>query len=796
MKTLFDALTPRESVFDISRTDTVWNLADLSTISASSFFEENYVTDAMRTLLPEAFKRLEQRADSGSGIFHLSQSMGGGKTHSLVALGLLALNQGLREGVLEQCGYKAGPLGAVRVVAFSGGSEPTPHGLWGYLAEKLGLSDRLSACYSPLRNPTESEWVALLSGQPTLVLLDELPLYFAGCKGIEIGTTTLDVLTALALRTLVQAVNSNKLPNVCLVITDLAGTAWKSGASALESLADAEKETAKVAITLSPVNLASDELYHIMRKRLFNALPSDSEVAEVAEAYVSALGTAQHMGLVADVPASQRSRMIEAYPFHPSIRDLYARVRENDGFQQTRALIRIMRLVVRQLWESKTAKERYVIGAHDFDLLSSAMKTEINQINPTFDNAIAKDIQESGGSATAQQIDASGSHDALDVAKLVLLSSLSTAMSPTLGLGRSEIAFYLTEPHRDLSNLKKAIDALQETAWYLHALPGSKLVFRNTENLVAKVEDYVRNTTIDMREQEVRRQLLALFAPSVRDVYDSVMALTSLDQVVLEPDKVKLVIYKPTPESRQAVGEFFTQQVYKNRVAFLTSEAEPYLTALERAAYLSSIERVANEPAFAGLNASDPQKKQADDLRSTYKSRFFQALSSGFCKLSYPYAKGLFDIEIADSVEVRSDNGVAYRGESSIKTKLMEMAKFLDYSSLDQLLPKLEKIWPENQKSIEWNELKRAAATNPGYVWHHPKSLEHLKDEMFNKEAWRPSGPGWIEKGPFAKAPARVEIDRLSVDKDTGRAVLRVRPVPKNAKVFHRIDGEANTSSH
>lgn len=795
MRNLYDALKPRESVFDLQRTDTVWNLSDLDSIDVNAFFEENYVTEAMKTLLPEAFKRLEQRDDSGSGIFHLSQAMGGGKTHSLIALGLLAKHQALRPKVLQECGYIGGPLGKVRVVAFSGGSETTPNGLWGFIAQKLGVAEKLGDCYAPLRAPVEKEWEAALAGEPTLILLDELPVYFSMTKAIETGKTSLDALTAVAIRTLVQTINSNKLPNVCLVITDLAGTAWKSGGAALESLADAEKETTKVAITLSPVNLASDELYHIMRKRLFKELPDSANVSEIADAYVAELETANNMGLVADVPANYRARITEAYPFHPSIRDLFARVKENDGFQQTRALIRIMRLIVRRLWENNTCKDRFLIGAHDYDLLDLAMKTEVAQINPTFETAIAKDVQDVGGSATAQQIDNGNGRDAQDVAKLLLLSSLSTAVNPTLGLHRTDVAQYLSEPGRDLTRLREVIDQLQETAWYVHTLPGSKLVFRNTENLVAKVEDYVRNTTVDMREQEVRKRLSTLFTPTTKDVYQEVLALVSLDQVTLEVDKVKLVIYKPTPESKAAVDEFFNQQTYKNRVCFLTSESEPYLTALERAAYLSSIERVMGEPAFAGLSPADPQKKQADDLKSAYQTRFFQALNAGFCKLTYPYAKGLFEVEIEGSVDLREGTQVLYRGEAAIKKKLVDMHKFFEDSQPEKLTPKLEKIWPESQKSVEWNELKRLSATSTGYVWHHPNALEYLKNEMIKRDNWRQSGTGWIERGPFAKDPTRVEIDRIGFDRDSGKATIRVRPIPSHALVYHSTTASADANS-
>ena len=51
--------------------------------------------------------------------------------------------------------------------------------------------------------------------------------------------------------------------------------------------------------------------------------------------------------------------MAESYPFHFGLRDLYARFKENPGFQQTRGLIRLMRMVVSNLWETGRADKLY-----------------------------------------------------------------------------------------------------------------------------------------------------------------------------------------------------------------------------------------------------------------------------------------------------------------------------------------------------------------------------------------------------------------------------------------------------
>jgi hypothetical protein len=46
------------------------------------------------------FERLAGKSDAGA--FYLTQAMGGGKTHSLIAFGLLAQDPGLRAEVLPQ----------------------------------------------------------------------------------------------------------------------------------------------------------------------------------------------------------------------------------------------------------------------------------------------------------------------------------------------------------------------------------------------------------------------------------------------------------------------------------------------------------------------------------------------------------------------------------------------------------------------------------------------------------------------------------------------------------------------
>lgn len=116
MKSLKHICQPRKSVFDPQKRDTVLDLTDLvdERIEPDEFFEENYVTEGMKTLLEHGFRRLEGRTDQG--VFKLKQAMGGGKTHNLIALGLLARHPEFRERVMGGFYAPDKTLGPVRVV--------------------------------------------------------------------------------------------------------------------------------------------------------------------------------------------------------------------------------------------------------------------------------------------------------------------------------------------------------------------------------------------------------------------------------------------------------------------------------------------------------------------------------------------------------------------------------------------------------------------------------------------------------------------------------------------------------
>lgn len=294
MKTLRHACTPRTSVFDSRRRDTVHDLLDLvkGNLNPADFFGENYVTQGMRTLLSEAFKRFEGGAQA-QGIFRLSQSMGGGKTHNLLALGLLAQHPEWRDRVMSEFHKPDPELGTVRVVAFSGRQTDVEYGIWGEIARQLGKEQEFAPYYTPLKAPGQEAWTKLLQGDPVVILLDELPPYFANARTHEIGKGTLADVTTTALANLMVAVADNKLGNVVLVLTDLSGASYQQGQQQIDdmlrsvenlaALKDLGNEAVRLSTPIDPVRMNSDEFYHILRTRLFDTLPDTVDIREVAQ---------------------------------------------------------------------------------------------------------------------------------------------------------------------------------------------------------------------------------------------------------------------------------------------------------------------------------------------------------------------------------------------------------------------------------------------------------------------------------------------------------------------------------
>lgn len=791
MKALYELCKPRQSVFDEKKREDVLNLSDLieGKIEPASFFEENYLTSGMSILFDAAFKRFI--GQGATGLIKLTQAMGGGKTHNMLALGLLAAHPEYREKIMKDAStYKQ--LGKVKVVAFTGRESDAPLGIWGSIADQLGKKDLFAQYYSPLAAPGETAWINLLSGEPLLILIDELPPYLENAKAKTIGNSDLSSVTTTALSNLFSALGKSQLSNVCLIISDLKA-AYESGSELIRSsFKNLENEVNRSSLNIEPVGSTSDEVYHILRKRLFESIPDAAAINQVAIGYRDAISQAKQMGFTTVQPDHIYTGIKDSFPFHPSIRDLYARFKENPGFQQTRGLIRLMRQIVAGLYQgdAKGAKQKYLINVFDFDLNDRNMLTTVTQIKGSLSNAIAHDIA-ANGTAIAEEIDTQYQQNLVsDVAKLILVASLADVPHALLGLTLQEIIADLSEPGRDIAGLKRALDEFQMRAWYLEHDKEGKLFFKNTKNMIAELHSLVESYDNEgVKSTTLKTFLVDKFKPTTLDCYQELLIFPAVDEINLTTDKVSLVLFEPYTGSglHPELIKFYENALYKNRVMFLSGQRDTMNRLYAAAKELKAIERIIANMREEKVPEDNQQFQLAQDTKIKKITAVLSAAQQTFGVLYYPNKNG---IQSADfSMEFKGNN---YNGEDQIRKLLIEKQKLSEKTVDDTMRRKCEdRLF--TRKEMRFSEIKERAATETAWQWHHPKVLDALLSDCQQKDLWRVHGE-YVEKGPFEKDPTSVSVTQKNENEETGKVTLRLMP-KFGDKVYYEIGAPATKSS-
>ena len=800
---IYTLCKPRPSVHAADRRATVLNLDTFlkGQVGGAEFFEENYFTHGMLTLVDRAFRHLGG-SGAGSSVFLLSQAMGGGKTHSMIALGLLARDPALRTKVLSGDQNPAPNLGACRVAGFNGRSTDAAGGIWGSIAEQLGKADQFAHYVSPLLSaPGPEAWKQLLGGDPLVLFLDELPPYLEYAVAVPVGNADLGVVTTAALANLFVAVAD--MNNVCLVLSDLAGSNFSVGQSRLQdafnrAVQGISSESRRIAVPITPVNPNGDELYAILRKRLFSNDVPETEIKKVAGSYREALREAVQMGLTATSPEVLYTRVLDAYPFHPDLRELVGKFKENEGFQQTRGVIRLMQMVVSNLWKSGKADTIDLIHPYDLDLNLDEIASEVRTINPSLSEAIAHDIAHSGD-AEVEQIDLVNSNsDASDAARLILVASLSTTPGAIHGLREYQLVDCLQRPGRDLSTFKaNVLDKLATRAWYLHNSTDGRLYFKNQQNLAAKLRSMALSLHTETVDRMLREHLESYFSASLRDCYQVIKVLPPPDEVQVELEKTTLVIVRPGGQANQLPisadwQAWWAQQQYKNRVLFLTGSRDTFQKVLDSARQTRALQSIEDELRSENTPSDDPQWRALDALRDRVGLQFTAALKEAFDQIVYPSINSALRATGTDLAFAGNQSG-----EATLRHTLEGAQKFTTKIDDDSFRTRAEArlFGSADTKVVLWSDFKRAAAVNTNWPLHKLSALDDLKSDCLRRGLWREEG-NHIRRGPFPPPVPEVVVRELSVQEDgDGTTYLKIEPLHAPVVVFETGDAEPTRAS-
>lgn len=756
-------------VFSMSRSEQVEHLSSIreaDITSARAFYARNHVTSGMSEFLRGALRRLS--GQSQQAVFELRQAMGGGKTHNMIALGLLARFPELK-GELPTTITDGMGTESARIATVNG--RDVRNFIWGDIAEQFDYAEAFRDHW--INGPkamSEGDWIRLIGDEPTLIMLDELPPYLAVAHTQTVGQGTLLDLLKYSIANLFSAAMKCKR---CVVVVASLDAAYDDARRILGGqLADLQKETSRGAKSITPVDLNTGEIYDILRKRLFTKLPdpNGAEVERVSQAYLAAYQEAIRGRALAKSAEQMADEIVGSYPFHPSYKDILSLFKENEKFRQTRGLIQFTANLLRGVWGSRE-EEIFLIGAQFLDFADQETRDQVKEIERSLESALASDVYDTDGSAHAQGVDGDRNDRAgSQVATLLFISSLSDNTDGIRGLPRDTLVEYLVAPGKEPTRFIEAFDALRDRCWYLHNRDGDRWYFSDIANVRKQIEDKVGKIPQDRVDEEMRRRLTDIFRPVTKVAYSELIVLPRIDDVNLTPSKRTCLVLSPDAKSPPAAAaRFFENQVYKNAFCVVAGDGSKMASAED------SVRRLLAIAAVKSIVADTPRhQRELESEQETTEIGFNSTIKSLFNAVWYPQTKELKSARI--DLGHFQEKGVI-QGERAVENalagggakKLVEM----DPERMDGLIQRCEdQLFPEGQSRTRWLDVLERAASNARWIWLPPKGMDEIKASALADGRWVEEN-GYVDKSPPPPQPL-IRVTRIGGDEGTGESELEL----------------------
>lgn len=601
-----------ESVFAADLEDVLRGRAPSDYLYPEEFFAKTYPTEGLVRLLASVLSRLA--GQGGDPVINLQTPFGGGKTHALIALyhlctaGEHARGAELVERVLGEAGLDRLP--SCRVAVFVGtGPDPlkdkTP---WGAIADQLGHYAVVEQSDRNRIAPGTEKLHQLLGDEPTLILLDELAVYGVAAKPFR------EQLLAF-LQELTQAV---KVTRHAALVASLPSSA-PYGEEGERVLHQMELVLGRTEAQYELVR--GEEIYEVVRRRLFQDLGSDAERERAVRAYWEL-----YQSLGDDVPSyarepGYRARMLKAYPFHPEIIDvLFERWSTFSTFQRTRGALRLLGEVVTTLYQAHHPAP--LIQPAHLDLGHDQIRRElVKHIGNEYNAVIAADI--AGPTAKASRLDQEMGTEyvryrvATGLATAIFFGSFSGAERRGVTLPWLRLA--TLRPGIPSPLVGDAINRLEDELWYLHVEQG-RYWFTNQPNLNrVRIE---REEAV--QEAEIREELEQL----VRRLAGSelrVFVWPQASQDVPDTKELKLAVLAPQHAYPQLATEDFVREFLervgstfrtsRNTLVVLAPNAQELGALRGKLRRLLALRSIRNDAALVRQLSGENRHKLEGDLR-------------------------------------------------------------------------------------------------------------------------------------------------------------------------------------
>lgn len=507
LKPWFAIATPHEDIREGRLSEAVfaanlWAVAQNSAPEVyrdtEAFFAKTYLTTGLSNVLKKVARALASDAEAGDRILSLQTSFGGGKTHSLVTLWHLAKHTDKiqRAAACAEVRKVLGnqlPKQVKAVAVFTNQScdakqgRQTPEGvhtrtLWGELAWQLGGVElyRKIEANDQSRIVPQGLFVEILrQAAPCLILLDELADYCVGAAGEEVGSVTLADQTISFVQQLTEAVNQVK--GVAVVATlpasHLEVASSEKGQEILNTL---ERRFGRMSADIKPV--ADEEIYEVVRRRLFESIGDASEHEKVADAYMQMYQQHKNEVPTEATRGTYKERIIAAYPFHPTLIDaFYLRWGSHPDFQRTRGVLRLLASIVGDLWQrrkTETQSQPLIQPSHVRWSIDALHAVLTRLWGATYETVVAADVIGEKANSVLLDEERSGEYRSEKIAEglasAILLGSFG-GQGERAGYSTKDLKLCVGRPELNWGYTDGALLALEERGFFLHTASAGNL---------------------------------------------------------------------------------------------------------------------------------------------------------------------------------------------------------------------------------------------------------------------------------------------------------------------------------
>ena len=602
------------------------------------FFSKTFFTAGLKSVAKTVIKGLNGKEDAENRVISLQTGFGGGKTHTLISLyhlckwGKRAAQSESARGLLDYTGIPE--FDTANIAVFTNSTNDAANGrttadgihiqtIWGELAWQLGgrkAYEIVRKNDEQLIAPAGLFKKVLEQCHPALILIDELADYCVKASARKAVSSSLSDQTISFMQELTEAVAAT---NNCVAVITLPASPQEVGnsAEAQSILINLQNRVTRVGADTQPV--AEDEIYEVIRRRLFENTGDEFQVEACATKYMELYY--QHKGELPPhvTKMEYKQKILKSYPFHPELIDVF-RIRwaSHHGFQRTRGVLRLLASLVSDLWRRQLSLPGNNLLIHpgrinfaNLDAMSGQLKKLYGN---GYDAVITADV--AGSASNAAKIDGNKPeygqwYLSQSIASIILMNSFGSD-GANRGVGVPEIKLQMLEPNSfNHNNINGALDEMESSAYYLYYAQmggaGKRYWFHTKPN----INILINQAKSEIKEPDVDAEILKRLSERTRNtqLFNTLVAPASDIPEQLKPTLIILSPkYLANPNQvngntkpiieKLATKKGHSERIYRNTLLFLVcseigigklnSDIREYLACLKiNLEYHSQLER-------------------------------------------------------------------------------------------------------------------------------------------------------------------------------------------------------------